>query len=281
MRKRIDEGRRPDRRDVAAQGQPAAALRAARPRARRPEARRAAQQPLAPLGELSRLAASRRSGRRAFASAAPGPRCSASASLSGRKRMNFVPCRKRLPSSLSKRTSTTSSGRTGFQSSSLPRDQRLWPPGIRLSLSFPGASIFGSSASSSRRTGGREAGAVPDEVERAVVGVEAEQQRRDPPVGLVAPAEADDHAVGGLVRLHLDHAVARARQVRQLEPLRDHAVEPRLLEPVEPASPPASGRRVAGESRNFFAFCSSSRRRFFSGSSWIGLPFQTSRSKAT
>ena len=67
--------------------------------------------------------------------------------------MNFVPCRKRLPSSLSKRTSMTSSGRTGFQSSSLPRDQRLWPPGIRLSLSFPGAIIFGSSASSSRRTG--------------------------------------------------------------------------------------------------------------------------------
>ena len=59
--------------------------------------------------------------------------------------MNCVPCRKRLPSSLSKRTSTTSSGRTGFQSSSLPRDQRLWPPGIRLSLSFPGAFIFGSS----------------------------------------------------------------------------------------------------------------------------------------
>ena len=76
---------------------------------------------------------------------------------------------------------------------------------------------------------------MPDEVERAVVGVEAEQQRRDPAVGLVAPAEADDHAVRRLVRLHLDHAVARAGQVRQPEPLGDHAVEPRLLEAVEPA----------------------------------------------
>ena len=37
MRERIAEGRRPDRRDVAAQGEPAAALRAARPRAGNPE----------------------------------------------------------------------------------------------------------------------------------------------------------------------------------------------------------------------------------------------------
>src|SRR5262249_34108851 len=47
--------------------------------------------------------------------------------------------------------------------------------------------------------GSREPRAVADEVERAVVGVEAEQERRDPAVGLVAPAEADDHAVAGLV----------------------------------------------------------------------------------
>ena len=35
------------------------------------------------------------------------------------------------------------------------------------------------------------------------------------------------------------------------------------------------------ESRNFDPFCSSSRRRFSSGSSCTGLPFQTSTSKAT
>src|SRR5205823_4737498 len=55
-------------------------------------------------------------------------------SLSGRKRRKRVPWRKRLCSSLSYRTSQTSSGRTGFHSSSLPRDHRLWPPGTRESL---------------------------------------------------------------------------------------------------------------------------------------------------
>src|SRR5262245_2454934 len=75
---------------------------------------------------------------------------------------------------------------------------------------------------------------MPDEVERAVVPVEPEQQGRDPPVGLIAPAETDDHAVGGLVRLDLDNAVARAREVRHPQPLRDHAVEARLLEALEP-----------------------------------------------
>src|SRR5205823_5969973 len=70
----------------------------------------------------------------------------------------------------------------------------------------------------------REARAVADEVEPVAV-VEAEEERRDPPVGLVAPAEADDRAVGRLVLLDLDDAVARAGQIGETEPLRDHAVE--------------------------------------------------------
>src|SRR5439155_4907775 len=81
---------------------------------------------------------------------------------------------------------------------------------------------------------GGEARAVADEVELALVAVEPEQHRRDPPIALVAPAEADDHAVGGLVRLHLDDAVARAREVRQVRPLGDHAVEARLRQVFQP-----------------------------------------------
>ena len=54
----------------------------------------------------------------------------------------------------------------------------------------------------------RKAGAVAHEVELALVAVEPEQQRRDPPVRFVAPAKADDHAVGGLALLDLEHSVA-------------------------------------------------------------------------
>ena len=53
-----------------------------------------------------------------------------------------------------------------------------------------------------------EAGAVPDEVELPVVAVEAEQERGDAPVGLFAPAEADDHAIGRAVGLDLHDAFA-------------------------------------------------------------------------
>src|SRR5262249_5169969 len=74
-------------------------------------------------------------------------------SLSGRKRIKRVPCRKRFFSSLSKRTSTTSSGRTGFQSSSFPRDQRLCPPGVRSPEMNPGSTRGGSSSWSWRCTG--------------------------------------------------------------------------------------------------------------------------------
>src|SRR5439155_23112189 len=91
----------------------------------------------------------------------------------------------------------------------------------------------------------RKAGAVADEVETVVV-VEAEEDGRDPTLRLLAPAEADDRAVGGLVLLDLDDAVARARQIREPEALRDHAVEAGHLEALEPApcdlGVPRSGR---------------------------------------
>ena len=75
---------------------------------------------------------------------------------------------------------------------------------------------------------------MTDEVELPVVVIDAEQERRDALVGLVAPPEADDHAVRCLVLLHLLHGLARAGQVRHVEPLRDHAVEPSRLERAEP-----------------------------------------------
>src|SRR5207248_8866989 len=90
----------------------------------------------------------------------------------------------------------------------------------------------------------REAGAVADEVEPAVRVVEPEQKRRDPALGLVAPAEADDHAVGRPVRLHLDDAVARAGEVRQTAPLGDDTVEAGRLEALQPV---AGLRQIAGD----------------------------------
>ncbi len=54
------------------------------------------------------------------------------------------------------------------------------------------------------------------------------------PGALLAPGDADDHAVGGLLALHLQDGLARAGHVREPEALGDHAVEARHLEPVEP-----------------------------------------------
>ena len=48
------------------------------------------------------------------------------------------------------------------------------------------------------------------------------------------PAEPGDDAVGRLVRLHLDDAVARAGEIRQPEPLRHHAVEAGGLQRLQP-----------------------------------------------
>src|SRR5439155_12587391 len=57
--------------------------------------------------------------------------------------------------------------------------------------------------------GRREPGRVADEVELPRLVVEPQQDGRDPAFRLLAPAEADDHAIGRLVRLDLDDAVAR------------------------------------------------------------------------
>ena len=71
-------------------------------------------------------------------------------------------------------------------------------------------------------------------VEVPVVGVEPEQQRRDRVAAALLPADARDDAVRRLVRLHLHDAVARAGEVRQSQPLRDHAVEAGGLERAQP-----------------------------------------------
>src|SRR5437763_2020472 len=82
-----------------------------------------------------------------------------------------------------------------------------------------------------------------DVAELAVVVVEPEEARRDPALGLRLPAHADDHAVRGPVRLHLDDALAGAGEIRQPVPLGDHAVEAGRLEPVQPLLRSVSGAR--------------------------------------
>jgi hypothetical protein len=72
-----------------------------------------------------------------------------------------------------------------------------------------------------------------DVVEVTVVVVQAQEEGRDRG-GLCLPAQADDDAVGGAVTLHLEHALARAREVGEGESLADHSVEPDRIEAVQP-----------------------------------------------
>jgi hypothetical protein len=80
--------------------------------------------------------------------------------------------------------------------------------------------------------------------------VEAEQEARDP-LGLLAPGDADDHAVRRLVALHLDDGLARAGHVRGAQALGDDAVEASDVEPLEPVARnlriPRRGRDLVGE----------------------------------
>ena len=110
----------------------------------------------------------------------------------------------------------------------------------------------------------RRDGARADVVELAVLAIEPEQQRRDR-ARVALPPQPDDDAVRRLVLLHLDHPVARARQVRRRQMLRDDAVEPERLEPLEP---PARIGDVAGRGREPEPSSASTRaRRSASGSS--------------
>src|SRR5581483_4412729 len=72
-----------------------------------------------------------------------------------------------------------------------------------------------------------------DVVEAPVLLAEPEQQRRERR-RLRLPADADDDAVRGAVLLHLLNGIARARQVRRVDALRDHAVKADRVESVEP-----------------------------------------------
>ena len=80
--------------------------------------------------------------------------------------------------------------------------------------------------------GGGEAGGHPDVVQRAVVVVEAEQQRAHAVAALVG-AVAGDHAVGGALVLHLQQG-ALVGHVRAVEVLGHHPVEAGALEAHEP-----------------------------------------------
>src|SRR5262249_36399677 len=72
-----------------------------------------------------------------------------------------------------------------------------------------------------------------DVVELALPVVETEQQGRDL-TRVLLPTHAGDHAVGRLVLLDLHDRLARSRLVLETEALRDHTVETRGLEAVEP-----------------------------------------------
>ena len=152
-----------------------------------------------------------------------------SGSLSGRKRTSFVPWRKRLFSSLSKRTSTTSFGFSACSSSS-PVPQRFGSEKRAVALLVEQRQHQRRDLVVALRADRRRA----DVVEMAVVGVEAEQERRDRRAAARLQAHAGDDAVGRLVRLHLHDAVARAGEVRQAELLRDHAVEAGRLQRLQP-----------------------------------------------
>ena len=62
--------------------------------------------------------------------------------------------------------------------------------------------------------------------------------------GLRLPAHADDDAVRGLLRLHLDDRLARPGQVRAVEPLGDDAVEPERPRARRASRARRPGRRV-------------------------------------
>src|SRR5438477_1106997 len=72
---------------------------------------------------------------------------------------------------------------------------------------------------------------VADEIERAVIAIEAEQKARD--ARAVLPV-AHDHAVGRLVVLHFHDGLAGPRLVGEIRALTDDAVEPDHLEALEP-----------------------------------------------
>jgi hypothetical protein len=85
-----------------------------------------------------------------------------------------------------------------------------------------------------------------DVVQRALVVVEAEQERADELVRTVlVPPEAGDDAVRSAHVLDLEHG-ALLRLVRQVDGLGDDAVEPSALELHEPAS---RDFRIAGHRR--------------------------------
>src|SRR3989442_10412863 len=84
----------------------------------------------------------------------------------------------------------------------------------------------------SNRVGERRGDA--DVVQRAILVIEAEQERADHRAGAVlVPAEAGDHAVGGARVFDLDHR-ALAGAVGRVQTLRHDAVEPGPLEATEP-----------------------------------------------
>ena len=144
--------------------------------------------------------------------------------LSSRKRRKRVPCRKRLPCTLSYRTSATSFGLTACSSRS-PVPHRL---GSKRRSDF--LSISGRTCSAIWSCFDAATAADPRSRARRRPGRGRAGVSRSSPAFL--PPDPDDHGVGRLAGLTL--VTASGRSVRVVEPLRDHPVEACGLEGLEP-----------------------------------------------
>ena len=79
----------------------------------------------------------------------------------------------------------------------------------------------------------RERRGHADVMQPSLVVEQSEQQRADDVGFLLVPAKTGDHAVGGARVLDLEHR-ALAGLIRRVLRLRDHAVEARALEALQP-----------------------------------------------
>ena len=86
------------------------------------------------------------------------------------------------------------------------------------------------------------------------------------PVGLRLPAHADDDAVGRLLGLHLDDAVARAGEVRDVAALRDRRRRDRSPRSGRASRAPRHGPVSRATARSASRFARARARRFESGS---------------
>ena len=195
-------------------------------------------------------------------------------SLSGRKRISFVPCRKRFPCTLSYRTSATSSGRSAVCSSS-PVPQRF---GSEKRRSLHSSSSGSTSALISSWLGARR----PRPSRRS-------RSRRRRGRGRAAASRASPGVLFQRTPMTTQSAVLCSFTLTtpSREPGRYGSPSRFATTPSRPAASKRSSQavaaarsRVAGEIQNPSPRRRSSARRSSSGRSWTGSPSQSSRSNA-